>query len=265
MKRSVGLFIVLTILSCSTKKDGYASSASFRLAAPQLNADSVLFKNSSEVSLQFAFPGSQIRYSLNEGDVTKNSDIYTGSFKLFRSTFIKAKAFHPDFKPSDQTELQLLHIKNDIHDATISIKPAPYSNYAGNGSNALVDMQKGTIQFRDGKKWLGFQSGTVGIDLKFNKEKAFSKVVLSTLLDQNAWIFLPKRVTVFSGNHEIGSVDIEKADEKQSTKLKFIEIPVKPDSYPGIRLVVYSLDKIPEWHQGKGTQAWLFIDELLIH
>jgi hypothetical protein len=39
----------------------------------------------------------------------------------------------------------------------------------------------------------------------------------------------------------------------------------KPAPFKFYKLVVQNLKKLPEWHPGKGTPAWIFMDELFLN
>ena len=263
--RYIALFLsVAMLVSCNFEKPAYGEAGNFQLAVPLLSADSLLFKNTSLVSMEFGFPYSEIRYTTNGKEVEPDSPIYNDSLTLDRSATIKAKAFHSDFKSSEQAMVQVTQIANNIANASIELSPQPHENYKGLGAAGLIDMQKGGLQFRSDKQWLGFQASPVTITLTFANKMQLSKLKVSSLQNQGGWIFAPKKITVYSESRQIGEITLDDATEKQENQLRIIPIPIKEGAYSKLRIMIYALNEIPQWHQGKSTMPWLFLDEILV-
>ena len=264
MKWIYFILVFFALLSCNIEKDRYDETGNFQLAAPILKVDSTLFINSAKVTMELGFPNSEIRYTTNGTAVEPDSPIYNGPLTLDHGATIMAKVFHLDFKSSEQSTLQITQIANNISNATIKLEPQANENYKGVGAVGLIDRQKGSLQFRSGSEWLGFQTSpvTITIDLKNSIDLSLLKV--SCLQNQGAWIFAPKKITVFSESVQVGEVTIEKASKKQENQLKIISVPIENGTYSKLKIMVYSLNEIPQWHQGKGTLPWLFLDEILV-
>lgn len=264
MKWIYFILVFSTLISCEIEKESHDEPGNFQLAIPIIQVDSTLFKNSANVTMNFGHPNSEIRYTIDGKEVGPGSPIYNGPLTLEHTTTIKAKVFHNDFKSSEQTKLQITQIANNISNAIIKLEPQPNENYKGLGATGLIDMQKGSLQFRSGSKWLGFQSAQVIIDIGLSSEMSLSLLKVSCLQNQGGWIFSPKRIAVFSESVEVGEVTIENVSNKQGNQLRTIPIPIKKGTYSKLKVRVYSLNEIPQWHQGKGTLPWLFLDEILV-
>jgi len=125
-------------------------------------------------------------------------------------------------------------------------------------------MQKGSLQSRSGNTWLGFQESPVTITLTLATKMPLSLIKVSSLQNQGGWIFAPKKITVFSGAQQLGDITIDDAAKEQGNQLKIIWVPIEAGNYAKLKIVVPALDGIPDWHQGKGTLPWLFLDEILV-
>ena len=258
------LFIFIMLVSCKTERDSYEETGNFQLASPIIHVDSMLFRQAATITMSFGFPNSEIKYTLDGNEVDEESPVYDGPVEVNNSAMIKAKAFHTDYKSSEQTHVQVEKVRHNISEATIVVTPEPHDNYRGQGPKGLVDMHKGSSQFRNGSTWLGFQAAKVTIDIDLAQELELSLLKVSCLQNQGGWIFPPNKIVVHSGSKEIGKVTLDSAGEKQENQLKMIMIPIKEGSYSQFAITVLSLDEIPQWHQGKGTIPWLFIDEILV-
>jgi len=267
--RFIGVMIlVLTLfLSCnSTEKEkvSYLSSQDMVMAPPIIESNSLFFTDSVEVKMNFAMPNSTIRYTLDGSQVNEQSQQYGKAILLKETTTLKAKNFHPEFQSGPSTTLKVMRTNTKLAGSTVEINPAPNERYQGNGNFSLTDLKKGTLAFANDNSWLGFQSDSVTADIKFSKAQSISKVTVSAMANHGAWIFLPKSITIFSGKKEIGTTIIQKPSEGDASKLEFIEIQIEENKYENLKVLVTSLEEIPEWHQGKGTPPWLFVDEILV-
>ncbi|MCB0551556.1 MAG: chitobiase/beta-hexosaminidase C-terminal domain-containing protein [Phaeodactylibacter sp.] len=268
MKPLPALFLLSFLFSCSAVREtegALPSGMIFQLASPQCRVDSVLFVNSALLSLELDYPDVAIRYTDNGEDVSLNSRLYTGPIRVSTSGAIHARAFHPDFLPSEIVSRQVRKISAAALNASVAVHPEPHSSYPGNGPRSLVDLQKGSAAFRNGNYWMGFQADTVDISLSLDTEKPVGLVTLSVLEDNASWIFLPRSAEVFVDGKLVGRKDWPASTSPGTSALQFLEIPVAGTTGSTIQVRVANWPSIPDWHPGKGTPPWFFIDELLIN
>lgn len=255
------------LLSCNSKEEGktsYSSSQNIVMAAPILEYDNLLFTDSVEVTMKFSLPNSKIKYTLDGSKVTNASKTYEKPIFLDKTTLIEAQNFHPEFQWGTSAILKVVKTNTKLMGSKIEMSPSPNERYQGNGIISLTDHIKGTTAFANGNAWLGFQADSILIKVNFPEPKRLSTVTVSTIANHGAWIFLPKTITVFSRNRKLGSTEVLYSSEQDKARLDFIEVPIEAGTYENLRIIVSSLNEIPEWHQGKGTLPWLFIDEILI-
>ena len=236
----------------------------FSWQLPIILADSMLFSNSASLSMELAQDDAIIRYTLDGQDVTANSSSYLEPLELASTTEVKVRAFHSEFKPSESQSLVVRKLEKNISSASVKILPQPNSNYPGDGAVTLIDTQKGSLNFRKGKFWLGFQENQITADLKFSESTVINSLIVSVLQDHDSWIFAPKTIKASTNGRQIGAIVIEKPDSPKKKKLLFIEVPVQKGSYQDLTITITPLPQIPEWHQGKGTLPWVFMDEIMV-
>ncbi len=268
------IFLMGFLLACSPRiqeNSSFASVGIFQLATPQLEIDSILFQHAATIRLTLGHPNVQIRYTLDGSEVTVQSPLYTQSIKPMVSGAIKVRAFHSDFKPSETVEQRFFKVQPVPKGTTIAVSPKPHQNYPGGGANALIDLQTGTTNFRNGKAWLGFQNQEITIDIAFDKAPKLKAISLSLLEDIGAWIFMPERIELY----DLTISDSPKLLSHQSfnapidfspSRLHFVTLPIKfeGDSSKMIRIKIINMTAIPDFHPGKGTPPWLFISEVLL-
>lgn len=258
------LFLLLFPVFAQSQSPTFAPVKTFHLASPRITTDSILFKENAKLTLSLNHPGVQLFYTDDGTEVSQNSQRYQEAILIGQSTVVQAKAFHPDFLPSE-TVAQAIYKVNDIAaSAQIDLYPAPHENYPGNGSHTLIDLKKGSTNFRTGQYWLGFQSETVTINLRLKNAAEIKSLSLSTLEDNGSWIFLPQSIEVFDGDKRIAKKEWPQPNEAQKKALKFLKLEWPKTRLQNIRIEIKHFSSIPDWHPGKGTPPWLFIDEILI-
>ncbi|WP_396637513.1 chitobiase/beta-hexosaminidase C-terminal domain-containing protein [Maribacter sp. R77961] len=269
MLKKIVLFIVGALLLCACEQDKkatiqYAADNLFELAAPKIVVDSLLFSKSAKVSAVFHMKDAQVRYTTDGSPVTSKSNLYTEPLLVEEATQFAFCSFHPDYKKSEEVYTRLIQLQRNISNAQVTLDPAPHSNYTGNGAQGLVDLQKGTLQFRGTHTWLGFQNDQISIKLDFDKELPISKLIVSTLKDHGSWIFAPQAIEVRAKGRKIGELNLDHPTEMEPKQIELLDIFVAEASYKNIEIKIDLMEEIPEWHQGKGTVPFLFIDEILV-
>lgn len=252
--------IIAFLANTSIQSQKFSKANTFKLSEPQVVVDSLLFVHSATFTAKKGESGSEIFVQRNG-----EKALYVEPFSVEESAEISFWAEHPDFQSSEVKRMRTVKISDGLQKAKLKIEPQPNSNYAGDGWQTLVDLKKGSTNFRNGKKWLGFQKDKIHIKLELARPIKISEVVLGVLKDHGSWIFLPSRIEVrIEGHKLIGETEIETPISAEESISTFISVPIHENEYEYLDIIVYGLGEIPTWHQGKGTTPWIFIDELLI-
>ena len=266
---SMLFLMAFCILSCnsSTKKaaeSSYASSHSFQLSDPMIVIEKALFTDSTLVEIKAPYPNARIFYGLDHFTALSDMLSYSQPFYLKEGGTVIAYASHPDFQMSETISAAVFKITHSIAQADISLNPAPNPSYLGRGAQSLIDQEKGSLTFRNATEWLGFDSPEVRIQLVFKNPLSLKKLTLSSLIDQQAWIFGPREVNLFSKGKLLKKVRISGAETQQKNQLQAIVIDLPQDSYSQFTIDIKTVSNIPTWHDGSGSQGWLFLDQILL-
>jgi hypothetical protein len=188
------------------------------------------------------------------------------NIQLKETTTIYAKVVRED--GSESKVIKTLFTKY-VRDKKIALT-TPYANqYSGGGSQALVDGQKGTEEYR-GTEWQGTFGKDVQGVIELNETKEISLIQFSYLQDQKSWIFPPKsvnlEVSIDGVNYrKLGKVPgVSSVKEGSGLKIGEINYEIAPTSCKFIRFSIENYGPCPDWHLGKGNQTWLFLDEITI-
>ena len=84
-----------------------------------------------------------------------------------------------------------------------------------------------------------------------------------------SWIFAPKKLLVYGSKDGteydlLQTLTFPPTLEGAANSLEFLEATFPKTSLRFVKVVLEHFEGIPEWHPGKGTLPWLFVDEILI-
>ncbi|WP_324024037.1 chitobiase/beta-hexosaminidase C-terminal domain-containing protein [Maribacter sp. BPC-D8] len=262
MKRTI--FSLFTMLLSQIVISQNAATEMFQLASPKMIVSAVFFDSFTTLEITKDLPNSVIKYSLDGSGVNQDSKVYNEPLRIDKSVVIKAVMYHPDYLESDEVQLEVVKIAKKSAIKSLVLNQQPSEKYSGLGAAGLMDLKKGSAQFGGDKQWLGYQTDSVSAMLQLERNSEVSQVVLSALTNQSNWIFAPGRIEVFYDGKLIGTETYSKSEIEASNGATFLTVPVMKGTYNTLNVVIYPLSGIPEWHQGKGTTPWLFIDEIII-
>ena len=242
----------------------------FKINVPTIDQDSSIITRFLDVKIKHLLNGVTIRYTTDGNDPdSTNSPIYKNTLRLTRNTNLKVKVFKPGWLSSDIVQRNFY--KSEIHPDSIYLVSSPDKKYLGDGAKTLVDLELGGSNFTN-KKWLGYKDTTMKFVVDFKQPQLLHQAFLNSLIDVGGYVF------------PIVSIAVEGSDDgvkyKKISETKFPTITQKdvmrdiktftyvfPNNtiYKHYRFTVLNLKKLPVWHPGKGTPAWIFIDELFLN
>ncbi len=259
---TVSILLTVAFFSCKEKM-AFTSTDDIQLSAPRVEVDSLIFQKEALISLVMEQDNTDIYYKMT-GMGPEEKTTYEKPIVVDKTTKIQFWAEHELYRPSDVQEIILTKINTDLSNTDVVVAPEPHINYPGKGAATLVNTARGTVNFRKGHEWLGFQDKKVSVSLQFSKPTPVSKVLVGVLTDHNSWIFLPSSVLVEAHQTSIGNIELPYPLKRKEPSAIFIEVEVEKGNYKNLIINILSLESIPDWHEGKGTPPWLFVDEILI-
>lgn len=234
--------------------------------SPLIISSSQVFKNNVEVSLEALNSGSvTLHYTLDGNEPTRQSLLYKKPFTIDSNTTVKAIAVS-NRESSAVSSAAFFKLKYN-YDITIFSKAN--EQYAAEGAQSMVDGIIADENWRKGN-WLGYQGQDFECVIDLKEEKEISFFSLNCLQDSRSWILFPVSV-----DYSISS------DNKNFVLLESIKTTVKPETETVsvykfgkqlsqktkgryLKIVAKNYGQLPEWHQGKGGDAFIFVDELEI-
>lgn len=207
-----------------------------------------------------------IRYTLDGAEPGTGSPLYTSSIRIDKTATLKIAAFKNEHSLSRANTLSFSFHK--AVGSSVTYKSRYDERYRAGGGNALLDGVRGSLDFRDGN-WQGFEGTDFEAVIDLGSSKEISKVVPRFNQNVNSWIFLPLSVEVSLSDDNINFAQAKTITN--DTPLKNSEILTKDFEADFnnikaryIKVKASSIKKCPQWHPGAGSDAWLFIDEIVV-
>ena len=235
------------------------------IPVPVIQAESKSFKNNMAIEIISQNPKDKIYYYIDRDD-EKNSGkiwkIYDGQIIIDKSATIFAKAHNKNGK-------------SNIISGTFYKKPNNYSikinskynpQYTAGGDEGLIDGIYGDENWKKGE-WQGYQSQDFEaiIDLKMQKE--ITEISANFLQDSRSWILMPTKLEFYVSSNDKDYFLMETITNDVDAKnydvtIKKITAKILPTESRFVKIKAYNFGKLPDWHQGIGGDAFIFIDEI---
>ena len=85
---------------------------------------------------------------------------------------------------------------------------------------------------------------------------------LGILEDNGSWIYMPEKIEIFSSKNKNNWISLNKLELKKcKSKFGMKEIPFKSKTRY-LKVIINSMEKIPDGKNGSGHTPWTFIDEI---
>lgn len=142
--------------------------------------------------------------------------------------------------------------------------------YTAGGETGLTNGLMASLDFRDGN-WQGFYGNDLEVIIDLKDTLAIRRVSANFYQYNNAWIFFPKQIKVFSSFdgenwHLLQTKVISTPAEKRGKFMETVSFQFMRESLGGryIKFYAENLKTVPDWHEAAGSKAWIFVDEIII-
>lgn len=233
---------------------------------PTIQAESIVFKDKLKVEIKSQNKDTEYFYSIND----KNFKMFNNDLILTETSTIKFYSNDGYGNISDTISAQFFKKPNNY---TINIKSKYNPQYHAGGPEALIDGILGTENWKKGE-WHGYQSQDFEAVIDLQVEKPLFSFKANFLQDSRSWILMPTELEFLVSTDNInftsvGIFDIAKNDDikPENTDIKTRDFGILLDRKINaryVKVIAKNYGKLPEWHQGFGGDAFIFIDEITV-
>ena len=238
------------------------------IPVPVIQAESKAFKDKLKIELKSQSQNDKIYFRINNYVETlekKSFELYNQPFEIQQNATISCYVLNNNSQ-SNTISAQFFKKPNNY---IINIKSKYNPQYHAGGPEGLIDGILGTENWRKGD-WQGYQSQDFEAVVDLQEVKDITEISARFLQDQRSWIVMPTKVEYYISDDNVnftyfGSVE-NTLDPKieENTILNFSSNETKGKKARYVKVIAKNFGKLPEWHQGFGGDAFIFIDEITI-
>ncbi|MES2812862.1 MAG: GH92 family glycosyl hydrolase [Bacteroidota bacterium] len=230
--------------------------------APVIKATSKSFKDKLNISFDSYDKDVEYFYSINNAEFKK----FDRELVLNESAKIKFYSANGFEKMSDTISAEFFKKPKNY---TIDIKSKYNPQYHAGGSDGLIDGIFGSENWRKGD-WQGYQSQDFEAVIDLQTEKTITECHGTFLQDSRSWILMPAKVEYYVSTDNVnfnlvGTVDNTLDPKETMNTIRDFSLKLNATTKAKyVKVKAYNFGKLPEWHQGTGGDAFIFIDEITI-
>jgi predicted alpha-1,2-mannosidase len=230
---------------------------------PFINAEKKTFTETLEITLGSNCTDCEIKYHIGKAE-NPTWSIYNKPILLSETSTITAIAIDKTGKRSNSVVSEFLKIKPG---RSIRLNSKYANQYAAEGDGALIDMLKGSNNFRTGF-WQGYQGQDVEVIVDLGEIEKISNISAGFLQDNRSWIWYPENVEFYASTNGTNFTKLKSIKNNFSIRQEgsFIkEVGFKTAiNTRYVKMIAKNFGLCPEWHLGAGGKSWIFIDEITI-
>ena len=112
---------------------------------------------------------------------------------------------------------------------------------------------------------MGFDTTAIAT-VKFKTKTPIKSIDIGYLSDPSSWIFPPSEIQVMvnDNKNELLTFKLKPLAAIADKAIMNFSVPIDQEVRT-LRITVKNVHKIPNWHDGKGNKAWLFMDEWIFN
>jgi len=218
--------------------------------------------NGIELNLKSANGTKGIHYTTNGDLPFETSAAYVNPISITESSTLKAGYFEDGLLKSAITEQAFFITKST--GKTITLVTEPHQSYAIGGKFTLVDGVRGDMQ-KYSRDWLGFLGNDFNATIDLGTQKTISKVTIDVLYSDGSWIHYPKSIEVLVSNDGTNFKSVKLVSNAEIvTKKGIVDMSFPTENAKFVKVIAQKIEKIPDGLPGAGSNAWLFVDEIMV-
>jgi hexosaminidase len=264
MKHLFSSFTILFFATSCSQPPTYLQSEAVALSKPAIEVENYFFTEATTIQIGQTLGASQVHYTIDGTSPTLQSPVANGQLPIDKSQTLTFRSIGGGSLPSEPVEVEVMKLKAQSL-TLVSATPAnaPYNKVP---ESALTDRSKAGKNFRQ-EAWLGYQDSSITFEFDLSGSP-INGIALSCLEDQASWIFAPSAIKATfydAAGKEVasGQTDYPAAVEKTGSYFRFLKVKTGEIRPVKIKLEVENSDFIPDWHAGKGSRRWVFLDEVV--
>jgi len=239
------------------------------IPVPVIQAESKAFKDKLKIELKSQNSEDKIYYWTYNEEAENNivgvSLLYKNLIEISKTTSVYAFIKNEN-QSSDTISATFFKKPNQF---SINIKSKYNPQYHAGGPEGLLDGILGTENWRKGD-WQGYQSQDFEAVVDLQDVKSITEISARFLQDQRSWILMPTKVDYYISEDNVNFTFFDSVKNtldpkvEENTIVNFTSNETKRKIARYVKVIAENFGKLPDWHQGFGGDAFIFVDEIMI-
>jgi hypothetical protein len=238
------------------------------IPVPAIEAESKSFEDKMKINFTSLRTDVEFFYRVSDIDNKKDDKfiLYSKPFTITKSSIVEVYSVTGlDGEKSKTVTATFIKKPNNY---TIKLNSRYNSSYSAGGATGLIDGILGSENWRKGD-WQGYQSQDFEAVIDLQKNMKVSEISARFLQDSRSWILMPVKVEYYVSEDNIYFTLAQTIDNTINPKddgsiLKSFDAKLNKTKARYIKVKAYNFGKLPQWHQGYGGDAFIFIDEITV-
>lgn len=213
-----------------------------------------------------AIDDAPIHYTTDGSEPSAASPQYSDTLKITEPCTLKAVVVRPNGTSRVFTE-EIAFNKASMKPVTM-LQPIN-KQYEYKGAPTLVDGLKGNGNYKTGR-WIAFWQNDMEAVIDLLQPTEISKAQIETCVAKGDWVFDARYFGVAVSEDGVNYKTVAEADypvmgEQDRNGVYEHELTFSPVTARYVKVTVKPEHSMPAWHGGKGSPAFLFIDEITLN
>lgn len=245
----------------------YSERSGVLIPVPVIEAESKSFREKMTVTVKPLKEGGEIWYRVS-GPSSSKKDLgfrkYAGPFEVNESCTVEA--YIDNY--GEKSKPALAHLIKKPNSYTIEIKSKYNRQYHAGGPDGLIDGILGSENWRKGD-WQGYQGQDFEAVIDLQTPTKLTEVSTRFLQDSRSWILMPTKVEYYTSADNktftlAATVSGDTDPRTDKTIIKDFTANLNAQKARYVKVKAYNFGTLPQWHQGAGGEAFIFVDEITV-
>lgn len=241
------------------------------LTPPMLENLQTVIGEEELIYLHHPIGGTEIRYTTDGSLPDSATGIrYEAPIQIENALSLHTIAWKAGWKASEVKRYDIFFKGNPPEET--SLHSSANERYPGQGAATFTNGQRAPITNLKDANWIGFLEDDFAATFSYSQPKAIRQIAFSYALHIPQYVFPPTAVRVYAGNKP-QALRLQKevqlppfqADNFDQIKNEVVFLELSGEAFLHYKIEADNVRPLPPWHPGRGTPAWLFIDELFFY
>lgn len=246
-----------------------ADSVELKLPPPLIEPKDFVLHNQKQIQIKHSNKNAKIYYTVDGSLPDGHSNLYQDKISITKPLKLQSFAKLDEWDDSPVESKVFFPVSTFEQTITTELS-SPTEPYLASGSETLFDNEVSNFNLQ-GKNFLAYKGKPFEMELQF-ANKSPGEITVNTFSMITSWVLPPERVEFWGKKRTGESLLVKEIEPTQPSKdyqmnldRLFFHVNFGSDDFEKINIKIFPVDKLPDWHEGKGENAWIAVDEVFLY